>query len=124
MGSVVARLLIAVALLGGALSAHAAQERYDYDPLGRLIRVIDSQGRVTEYVYDAAGNLLQVRAGTTAQPPVVTSTTPASVRRGETVPVTITGTGFSGVEVSMPDGLDASGVQVAATRITFSLTAS
>jgi len=40
-------------------AAVTGASRYDYDALGRLIRVIDEQGRVTEYVYDPAGNLTQ-----------------------------------------------------------------
>ena len=90
------------------------------------MRVIDEQGRVTEYVYDAAGNILEVRvsgAGS-AQPPAVTASTPGSIRRGETKTVQVTGTGFTGAHVSTPDpGLDISGLQVTATQITFSLTA-
>ena len=113
---------LACALSSGKLNA--GEERYDYDPLGRLVRVIDEQGRVTEYVYDAAGNILQVITGATAQAPAITSSTPATIRRGETKQVTITGSGFSGVAVSVSDpGLDISGVQVAATQISFALAA-
>src|SRR3954470_13160742 len=73
-----AQLLVAACVALGALPSHApaAQERYDYDALGRLIRVIDEQGRVTQYVYDAAGNILQVITGGTAQAPTVTSIAP------------------------------------------------
>jgi YD repeat-containing protein len=103
---------------------YAAQERYDYDGLGRLIRVIDEQGRVTEYVYDAAGNLLQVITGGTAQAPTVTAISPNSIRRAETRTIQITGTGLTGAHVSAGDpGLDITGLQAAATQITFSLTA-
>jgi len=42
-------------------SAFAGTEHYDYDSLGRLIRFIGADGRVTEYVYDAVGNILEVR---------------------------------------------------------------
>ena len=44
-------------------AAVTGASRYDYDALGRLIRVIDEQGRVTEYVYDPAGNLLHETKG-------------------------------------------------------------
>src|SRR2546425_1234908 len=78
------RALTVLWLTGAAVglvpAADAGQERYDYDALGRLIRVIDEQGRVTEYVYDAAGNLLQVITGGTAQAPTVTAITPTSIR--------------------------------------------
>jgi hypothetical protein len=94
--------------------------------LGRLVRVIDEQGRVTEYVYDAAGNLLQVIGGApgSAQPPVVTASTPGSIRRGETRSFQVTGTGLSGAHVSTSDpALDVSGLHVSATQVLFSLTA-
>ena len=109
----------------GAL-ALAGEERYDYDALGRLVRVIDEQGRVTQYVYDAAGNILQVivSGAGSAQPPAVTASTPASIRRGETKTVQITGVRLANAHVSTPDpGLDISGLQVSATQIAFSLTA-
>jgi len=35
---------------------------YVYDPLYRLVRSEDSEGRVTEYVYDAVGNRLQMNS--------------------------------------------------------------
>ena len=74
----------------------AATERYDYDPLGRLIRVIDGGGRVTEYDYDAAGNIRAVRVGgsATALQPTVTAVTPAGFRKAEAVQITVTGTNF------------------------------
>lgn len=109
------------------LPSFAGEERYDYDALGRLVRVIDDQGRVTEYVYAAAGNILQVTvsgAGS-AQPPAVASASPTSVRRGETAAFEITGTNLTGAQVATPDpGLDISGLQTSATLITFSLTVS
>lgn len=106
-------------------AALAGQERYDYDGLGRLIRVIDEQGRVTEYVYDAAGNLLRVITGGSAQAPAVTSSSPASIRRGETKAVQIIGTGLSGAHVSTADaGLEVSNLRATATQIDFNLTAS
>jgi len=122
-----AAFLCALACLIGVIGSaqlNAGQERYDYDALGRLVRVIDEQGRVTEYVYDAAGNILQVITGGTAQAPAITAISPTSIRRGGTAQVTITGSGFTGAEVSASDpGLDISGVQTAATQISFSLAA-
>lgn len=108
------------------LPSFAGEERYDYDALGRLVRVIDEQGRVTEYVYDPAGNILEVRvsgAGS-AQPPSIATFSPTSIRRGETKAFAITGTGFTGAQLTVSDpGLDISGVQVSATQIAFQLTA-
>ncbi len=122
-GALLGVLACLIAVIGSA-QLNAGQERYDYDALGRLIRVIDEQGRVTEYLYDAAGNILQVITGGTAQAPAITAISPTSIRRGETAQVTITGSGFTGAEVSASDpGLDISGVQTAATQISFSLAA-
>src|SRR5439155_26641069 len=112
-------LICLIGIIGSA-ELNAGQERYDYDALGRLIRVIDEQGRVTEYVYDAAGNILQVITGGAAQAPAITAISPTSIRRGGTAQVTITGSGFTGAEVSASDpGLDISGVQTVATQISF-----
>ncbi len=35
--------------------------QYFYDELGQLTKVIDSAGNVIEYVYDAVGNMLEIR---------------------------------------------------------------
>ncbi len=110
-------------MLVGA-GAYAAQERYDYDPLGRLVRMVDGQGRVTEYIYDAVGNILEVRTGGAAQPPTVTDIAPATMRRGTSATVTINGTNLSNVEVRAADPqLQISGVSGTATRVTFNLAA-
>jgi YD repeat-containing protein len=112
--------LVLVCVFSGGVDP--AQERYDYDALGRLVRVIDEQGRVTEYVYDAAGNILQVITGGTAQAPAIASIAPASVNRGDTAQVVITGSGLVNSEVSASDaGLAISGVQASNTQVTFSL---
>jgi YD repeat-containing protein len=109
-----------------ALPLHAGQERYDYDALGRLVRVIDEQGRVTQYVYDAAGNILQVITGApgSAQAPSITSISPSSIRQGGTQQVTISGSALAGVSISISDpNLDVGGVQITATQVSFALTA-
>lgn len=107
-------------------SALAGTERFDYDPLGRLIRVIDEKGRITEYVYDPAGNILEVRtsSGTTANPPSVTAVNPTSLRRGTSIQVQVTGSGFTGVQLTSPESrLAVSELQLAPTSISFRLTA-
>jgi YD repeat-containing protein len=105
--------------------AMAATERYDYDPLGRLVRMVDGSNRATAYVYDAAGNLLEVRTGAEAAAPVVSGVTPAFLRRNETRAITIAGSGFLGASVIPAEAeLDISGLQVTATQIKFNLTAS
>jgi YD repeat-containing protein len=52
--------------LAWPVSAAADQAQYIYDGLGRLIRVIDSQGNVATYHYDAVGNLEAITRDTTA----------------------------------------------------------
>jgi len=87
--------LVLAALLALVGAAYAAQERYDYDSLGRLIRYIDQAGQVTEYVYDAVGNILEVRRGVAVQPSIA-SVVPDIVRRGQSVPVQVLGSGLAG----------------------------
>lgn len=121
-----AGIVMAVLLLLTAfMPAYAGFERYDYDSLGRLIRVIDERGRVTEYRYDGVGNILQViGGGTGAQAPTVTSITPATIRRGETKQVAIVGNNFTGVAVGTSAiGLDILNVKNTATQITLKLVA-
>lgn len=60
----VSRLLIAslgtlaFLLVMGTLPLEAAERRYFYDDLGRLVRVERPEGVVVEYTYDAVGNRL------------------------------------------------------------------
>lgn len=106
--------------------AEAASERYDYDPLGRLIRVIDGAGRVTEYEYDAAGNIRAVRTGGSAVglAPTVTAVTPASFRKRESVQVTVTGSNFVGARLTSADPeVDIANVAATATQFRFSVSA-
>lgn len=61
------RCLLAAATVLAALNASgqtAGTESYAYDALGRLIRVTHTNGAVTQYSYDAAGN--RKSAGSTA----------------------------------------------------------
>lgn len=52
------RVLLCFFLVGSS-AAFAATDSYEYDPLGRLVQWTDSQGRVTQYRYDAVGNILE-----------------------------------------------------------------
>src|SRR5690606_11339714 len=54
-------LAILLVALGLPRPAPAQQVRYLYDGLNRLVGVVDPQGNAAEYLYDAVGNLLQVR---------------------------------------------------------------
>ncbi len=114
--------LIACAL--AVAFVHAADERYDYDELGRLIRAVDELGRETRYVYDAAGNLLQVITGANAEALSVTGLTPGTLRRGAPTAMLAVGTGLTGARVTSPDpALQIANVQASATQVTFILLA-
>ena len=113
---------LALLLFALASPAWAAMERYDYDALGRLVRYINAQGQVTEYVYDGAGNILEVKGGGALAPPAITTTTPSSIRRGQRSLVHLTGTGFAGASVhSVDSGLLVSGVVASSTTIDFNV---
>ncbi len=74
----------------------SAQEiRYLYDDLSRLIGVVDQQGNAAEYVYDAVGNILQIKRFTT-DPTASVSITLVSPNRGSAgTEVQLFGKGFS-----------------------------
>ncbi|HEX9627796.1 MAG TPA: IPT/TIG domain-containing protein, partial [Acidiferrobacterales bacterium] len=82
-------------VLGAALAFPPpawADVSYTYDDLGRIKTVRSASGEVAEYVYDAVGNILQIRrvgAGQLA----VTGFTPTSGPVGTSV--TLNGSGFS-----------------------------
>ena len=117
----VVRAWLLILLMGMVGIAVAVEQRYDYDALGRLVRSISGTA-TTEYVYDPAGNLLEVKnAGATAAP-VVTSVTPAGLRRGTSAVIRIDGSGFSNATVTGPvTGFVISGQKVLATSIEFNL---
>lgn len=73
--------------------AVAQETRYIYDPLGRLIGVIDQDGRITIYDYDPAGNLLGIRRPETTTPVTITLVNPSIGVVG--TQVEILGVGFS-----------------------------
>lgn len=100
--------------------AHAVVERYSYDPLGRLVQYVDSAGQVTEYTYDAAGNLISVAGAGAASGlvPVLSTVTPSIIRRGESKSLLITGQRLQvGSLRSSNPGLDLLNVRQAATQI-------
>jgi len=105
--------------------AHAAgEERYDYDGLGRLVRAISS-GVVTEYAYDAAGNITAVVRGAAAAAPTLSVVAPTSLRRGSQARVTLTGSNLQNAALQALDReLTISSVTRTATSLTFDLVAS
>ncbi len=122
------RLVGFVFLLGlaGLITvASAGTEKYDYDPLGRLIRFTNPQGLITGYTYDSVGNILGVLGGLLPQTPVIGSVSPGQIRRGDSQQFTIVGTVLSGASITAPDAsFNISGLQVLDTQIKFMLSAS
>jgi YD repeat-containing protein len=88
--------LVLLIVLPVTASAQAANVQYVYDPLGRLTGVIDQQGNVARYTYDAVGNLLAIERVNADDIPGavgITLVSPNSGKVGATV--TIFGKGFS-----------------------------
>ncbi len=127
VAALVAVFALAVPLIAfWSHTAEAATERYDYDPLGRLIRHVDPGGEVTEYEYDPVGNITRVRqaGNATALVPTVSNTTPTSFRKGTSTLVTVTGTNFSGARLNAQDpNIDITGVSMTATQLSFTASA-
>jgi YD repeat-containing protein len=73
-------------------SAWAQETRFIYDAAGRLIAVVDSQGRATIYDYDEAGNITAVRRPQPSDPVAITFVSPPSGIAGTVVE--IVGVGF------------------------------
>ncbi len=113
-------LLVCVAAGVHSSPSYAVVERYSYDPLGRLVQYVDSAGQVTEYTYDAAGNLISVTGAGAASGlvPVLSTVTPNFIRRGESRSLLITGQRLQiGSFRSSDPGLDLLNVRQAATQI-------
>ena len=56
--------LLVSSLFLQSVPTSADQAQYIYDDLGRLAKVIDGQGNVATYNYDAVGNLLSLTRNT------------------------------------------------------------
>jgi len=92
--------------------------QYFYDDTGQLIRVVDSTGNVIEYVYDAVGNIVEVKRSLLPSPGslVIFGFTPQS--GGPNTSVTIQGQGFS----TTPSANDVKFNGVAATVVSATTT--
>jgi YD repeat-containing protein len=86
-------LFVVLGAMSRLLSAQAAIQ-YFYDDIGRLTKVIDQNGNVATYTYDAVGNLLSIARSTVSLTGIaIFAFTPQSGPAGQTV--TIQGQGFS-----------------------------
>lgn len=90
--------LLALTWATTAFAQSTITYQYFYDDLGQLVKVVDSTGNVIEYVYDAVGNLLQIKRSTIASPLAIFNFTPQKGGIGATV--TVQGQGF----ISTPSG--------------------
>jgi YD repeat-containing protein len=119
-------LALASVLLLFMHGGQAGQEKYEYDPIGRLVRFVDSNNEVTEYSYDPAGNLLSVkRTSAAGLAPAIAAISPTTVRQGTTATLTITGERLATGTLQAPDaGLTLANVRLAATQILADLTVS
>lgn len=117
---------IVFAITGATVcDVNAAADRFDYDSAGRLIRRIDDQSRGTDYVYDSAGNVLQVTAPGQALPPSITSGPLSDQRRNDIRQVAVGGTGLAGVVIKTShSGIVVSHIGQSATAINFRLAVS
>ena len=52
--------LSAFVLIAATQAVHAADVIYEYDALGRLVKVIYPSGQTITYTYDAAGNIIDI----------------------------------------------------------------
>jgi YD repeat-containing protein len=112
-------MCLLVAMLAFTNEGIAGQERYDYDPIGRLTQWVDSRGNVTQYTYDPAGNILSVMRGSTAGlAPQIASVSPGVIRGGQSATFTITGQRLqSGVLRASDPGIDLTNVRQTANQI-------
>jgi YD repeat-containing protein len=87
-------VLLLLLLCTAVLAQQSPGIQYVYDDLGRLSKVIDPAGNVAEYVYDAVGNILEIKRSTITGLALLNFTPsrgPVGTR------VTIQGQGFSAV---------------------------
>jgi YD repeat-containing protein len=102
-------ILVLGLVLAGSVGVYADQAQYIYDDLGRLSQVIDGQGNVATYNYDAVGNLLSITRNTGGVgAPTITGLTPNTGNAGASVNVSLTGTNLTGAAL----GTDNPGILV------------
>lgn len=94
---------VGFAICVSAVHAQGPTIRYTYDDLGRLKQVIDQNGDIRTYNYDAVGNILSIEAGAGGCPiaaPIITGIQPESCLAGTTCQITINGSGLEGAGIS------------------------
>ena len=123
MRRVLTNLIIFLAIASAPLLGQGGGVRYYYDDAGRLIQVIDQNGSVATYSYDAVGNLLSItRSSQSGSGLAVLNFNPQSGPVGQTV--TIQGQGFSttpSADAVQFNGTAASVTAATATTLTVSV---
>ncbi|MEW6591593.1 MAG: RHS repeat domain-containing protein [Pseudomonadota bacterium] len=110
--------LVPMLFLAFGADLQADEQRYDYDPLGRLVRSVEGTN-ANEYLYDPAGNLLQVTDGT-AQPPIVIPGDLGDFRRNEYKQAAISGSHLAGATIRPSHGgIRIDNVTASASAISF-----
>ena len=87
-------ILILVVVTSASAQGNVTSHNF-YDDKGRLIKVVDSNGNVVEYVYDPAGNIVEIKRSTVGMALSIFNFTPQ--RGTPRSQVTINGQGFSPV---------------------------
>lgn len=90
-----------------AASVATADVVYLYDPLGRLVRVIDETGQAATYLYDPVGNIFQIarQTGLPQDQTSIATVDPPTGAQGTQVTLTFTGTNLAGASLpSLPAG--------------------
>jgi len=114
-----ARAFASLLLLVAAGALLAAEQSYDYDALGRLVRST-ADGNSVEYQYDAAGNLLEVTGNVPTTAPTISTVTPDALRRGQSAQVTLSGSGLAYSSVNSPStAFTLNGVSAQPTTVSF-----
>ncbi|MBL8511859.1 MAG: hypothetical protein JNM52_09450 [Betaproteobacteria bacterium] len=128
MQHLIRALWLIVVYLTCVTASNAATDTYEYDALGRLIRWVDTAGRITEYRYDPVGNILEVKRTdpvVTAKP-TIASVAPQSIRQGDSETITVSGANLMGASLALTTANPAftlSNLQTSASQLTFTLAA-
>lgn len=87
-GGIATTVVLLSFFLATTAGADEAAIRYVYDDVNRLIGVIDKDGNVAQYVYDAVGNLLRIhRTDAPASGLAITLVSPTRGRTGRAVQI-------------------------------------
>jgi hypothetical protein len=118
--------LAPLAMNGGLTRTHALQAGSPAIDAGSnpFALTTDQRGEAFARVLGAAADMGAYESTPSAgpAPPVITTTTPGSIRRNQRTPIQVTGTGLAGANVSSADpALQVSGVSASVLQLNFSV---